>query len=841
MAGQRSHDDLSPICRHAESLAARRKERLSSVHLLLAIAAHPTVAGTLLDAHRLTAARIEASIRGAEEEDESLVRALVKEARDIAARTGGKDASSPHVLLALLGERKCAAHSLIERSGADAGRLRMATLQIAIGATAPPRLAAQTNGPTPSSPAPRSPRATQGHAVAIPVVPKPRSAGSTPPPAHPPSSSRIVVPAARAAAPPPSAARSAVARPSLREAPPRESAASAIRPVKRVDERLVLDSKRFPVLSAFGKNLSLAAARGELAPVIGRSDEVERCLDVLAKRHANNPVLVGPPGVGKSSIIRGVAFATAEAEPATSDDRVVVELTMTALVSGASVRGVLAERFGSIQKELACAERRVILVLEDIHLFFSGAADDEIGAELRGALARGEIPCIGTALPEDHRRVIEQDSTLFRLFTPLVVEELDRDDAILVLSSVAESLSRHHDVLYPDEALASALGWTVRYMPGRALPDKAISVLDLAGARAHRRRATSVSAEVIASVVSELTEVPEERMLETDADRMLALEATLAESVVGHGDMLARIATILRRNAAGIRGKRPIGTFLLLGPTGVGKTETAKAIAAALFSSPDAMTRLDLSEYAEAHSIARMIGAPPGYIGHEAGGQLTESVRRRPYQVVLLDEIEKAHRDVLQGFLQVFDEGRLTDGRGRTVDFSNTVLVMTSNLGASSAVVTQSKGIGFRSADRASSEPRTDHEAVVAAAREALPPELYNRIDEVLVFAALSRDDVQEIARHMLSDLASTLLEGRGIDVVFDDDVPLRLVEKGGYDPELGARPMRRAIAKHVEGPLADLVLRGRLTSGDVARVRVRSGEIVVEAERRRAEPLSVA
>jgi len=294
--------------------------------------------------------------------------------------------------------------------------------------------------------------------------------------------------------------------------------------------------------------------------------------------------------------------------------------------------------------------------------------------------------------------------------------------------------------------------------------------------------------------------------------------------------MLSRIAAVLRRNAAGIRGRRPIGSFLLLGPTGVGKTETAKAIARALFHSESAMTRLDLSEYAEGHSIARLIGAPPGYVGHEAGGQLTEAVRKRPYQVVLLDEIEKAHRDVLEAFLQVLDEGRLTDGRGRTVDFTSTVLVMTSNLGADVAVARPARSIGFRSGGEGEAA-RGDEGAVIAAARAALPPELYNRIDEVMAYAPLSSSDVREIARRLLGSLSRALGGERGVTLDVDDAVHEALVQLGGYDAELGARPMKRAIAKHVEAKLAELLLRGDLDEGDVARVTVdRDGDIVVVA-----------
>jgi ATP-dependent Clp protease ATP-binding subunit ClpC len=329
--------------------------------------------------------------------------------------------------------------------------------------------------------------------------------------------------------------------------------------------------------------------------------------------------------------------------------------------------------------------------------------------------------------------------------------------------------------------------------------------------------------------------VPIERLLETDASRMLRLEQLMAERVVGHGDALSRVARVLRRNASGFRSRRPIGSFLLLGPTGVGKTETAKAIAECLFHSPHATTRLDFSEYAESHAVARLVGAPPGYVGHEAGGQLTEAVRKRPYQVLLLDEIEKAHRDVLEAFLQVLDEGRMTDGRGRTIDFTNVVIVMTSNLGADVAKPTGRSRIGFGAKQAAKEAVHTAYEeALVGAARAALPPELYNRIDEVIAYAPLGRDDVAEVARRMLRELGQDLEAARGVRLDVSEAAISALLASGGYDAELGARPMKRAIARLVEAPIAEMILRGELERGDVALIEAEGERVVVDAVRTR-------
>jgi ATP-dependent Clp protease ATP-binding subunit ClpC len=540
---------------------------------------------------------------------------------------------------------------------------------------------------------------------------------------------------------------------------------------------------------------------------------------------------MGPAGVGKTSVVRGLARRIAEGRDVASlDDRTIVEIEPAALLAGTGVRGSLAERIGSIKNEVRQSGGKVVVFFDEIHTLFGPDAGDEAASELKVALARGELPCIGATTLEEFKKHIEPDAALTRRFTVLEVEEPSPEEAYLAIEGLLPSFERHHATRYDKDSLAAAVTWSVRYVASRALPDKAIAILDLAGARARRRHLGAVTPEQVAEVVSEMAHVPLERLLESDGDRMLRLEALMGERVVGHADALARVAAILRRNASGFRSRRPIGSFLLLGPTGVGKTETAKAIAECLFFSADAMTRLDMSEYAEPHSIARLVGAPPGYVGPDSGGQLTASVRRRPYQVILLDEIEKAHRDVLEGFLQVFDEGRLTDGRGRTIDFTNTVLILTSNLGAEVALPKNERRIGFGGRSREDEARSTYAQAVIAAARAALPPELYNRIDEVLAFAPLTRADVAEVARRMLGALADELMRARGMKLDASEAAIEALLDGGGFEPELGARPMRRAIGRLVEAPIADLILKGEVTRGDVVTLDVEDGQLVVDA-----------
>jgi ATP-dependent Clp protease ATP-binding subunit ClpC len=473
------------------------------------------------------------------------------------------------------------------------------------------------------------------------------------------------------------------------------------------------------------------------------------------------------------------------------------------------------------------ASGRVVLFFDEIHQLFLGEAAEEIASELKLSLARGELPCIGATTLEEFQKAIGHDAALSRRFGLVEVEEPSREDAFLILDALRPRLEQHHRVSYDKEALALGVAWSIRYLPGRALPDKAVSILDLAGARVRRRGKTQVSSEAVAEVVAELSDMPVERLLESDGDRMLRLEEILADRVVGHGTQISRIARILRRNAAGLGSRRPIGSFLLLGPTGVGKTETAKAIAEVLFHCESAMTRLDLSEFSEPHAVARLIGAPPGYVGHEAGGQLTEAVRRRPYQVILLDELEKAHPDVLTTFLGVFDEGRLTDGRGRLVDFTNTVILMTSNLGSEVLGQAAKRRVGFGGAEPAAAADIA--EKIVLSARAALAPELYNRIDEVLVFAPLGRDDVREITRRLLDGMRTALLAQRGVELEYGPELIEYLMDSGGFEPALGARPMKRTIARLLEAPLAERILRGELPRGAVLLAAIADGTLEID------------
>jgi ATP-dependent Clp protease ATP-binding subunit ClpC len=584
-----------------------------------------------------------------------------------------------------------------------------------------------------------------------------------------------------------------------------------------------LDARRFPLLHAIGRNLTLMAANGEIDPVIGRDRDIERLLDVLARRRGNNPLLVGAPGVGKTAVVEGLAIALTrpseygEGRPA----RILLEVAASNLLAGTGVRGALSERIQTLRREMADGAGRVLLFIDEIHGILGGAEGDGLGNELKTALARGDLPMIGATTDAEYRRIFERDAALSRRFTRIEISEPSRSDTLEILRGLLPKYSAHHGVEYDPSSLESAIELSVRYLPLRQLPDKAIALMDQAAARVRRRGERKVDQAAVAQVVSELVQVPVERLLMKDREALLRLEEQLNARVVGQSRAVENIAHALRRSAAGFRGSRPLGTFLFAGPTGVGKTEMAKAISEVLFPGI-AMTRVDMSELTQPHAIARLLGAPPGYIGHDDGGQLTEAVRHRPYQLVLLDEIEKAHMEVLLSLLPLLDEGRLTDGRGRTVDFTNTVIVMTSNLGVDAG---DARGrIGFGDTARGSSG---DHASrVLARVRAALPPELWNRIDEPLCFLPLGESELSKIARRMLEAVSELAYARHGVTLEVDETAIAWLLRSGGFDPQLGARPMRRTVGRFVEAPLARALLAGEFAAGDVVFVCERAAAL---------------
>jgi ATP-dependent Clp protease ATP-binding subunit ClpC len=808
--------DVRALLAQAQRVAQKRGQKPSTGHIVLAMLESPGDGGRLLGAHGARVVALHGVLRDVQSEASNTVDLSLDRARRIAAQSGARKAHPLHLLLATLQNTRSEAARCLDALGVPVDELSR-VLEDSLGMPSPRKAqdgAARVRAEA-LKPLPRTLidwEAQKRSQTAAPTTPVARIARAP----H-------VARAPRGAAPGSEAARSANVRAGESGTPGRVEARAG----RGADsQRFVLDPQRFALLHALGRNLTQLAAEGRIDPVVGRDQEIEQVLDVLARRRANNPILVGPPGVGKTAIAEGLALrlvaAGLEDEAA---PRLLIEVSAGSLVSGTGVRGALSEKLARLRKEVRDSEGRVLLFLDEIHALISGNdGPDDLANELKAALARGELPCLGATTEVEYRRVFERDAALCRRFSRVEVLEPSRDAALSILQGVSLHYERFHGVAYARDALQAAVDLSVRYLPEQHLPDKAIAVLDLSAARVRRRGGDVVDRAAVAAVIGEQAQVPVERLLMRDKERLLTLEARLSERVIGQRASIARIADAVRRGAVGLRGKRPLGVFLLLGPTGVGKTELAKALSDELFER-SGMTRIDMSELGEAHAVARLFGAPPGYVGHEDGGQLTEAVRKRPYQLVLLDEIEKAHPDVLLSLLPLLDEGRLTDGRGRTIDFTNTIIVLTSNLGARESA--KAKVVGFGADD--SGEAADDGaERALRAVRAALPPELWNRMDEVVFLPRLSRADVALIARRMLAFVVEALRREQGVEVEIDDSVIDALIEAGGYDAELGARPMRRVVGRAVESLLASALLEGRMGRGERVRLEGREGRIVL-------------
>ncbi|MFJ8464020.1 ATP-dependent Clp protease ATP-binding subunit [Streptomyces swartbergensis] len=644
-----------------------------------------------------------------------------------------------------------------------------------------------------------------------------------------------------------------------------------------------------PTLDKYGRDLTELARQGRIDPVIGRDEEIEQTVEVLSRRGKNNPVLIGDAGVGKTAIVEGLAQRISEGDvPDVLTGRRVVALDLTGVVAGTRYRGDFEERMNNIVGEIRAHSDQLIIFIDELHTVVGAGAGGGDGSSmdagniLKPALARGELHIVGATTLEEFRR-IEKDAALARRFQPIMVPEPTAADAIEILRGLQDRYEAHHQVRYTDEALVAAVELSDRYLTDRRLPDKAIDLIDQAGARVRLRARTKgtdvramereleqltrdkdqavadeqyeqatqlrdrimdlkqritqaggdheidegqdlvVEAEAIAEVVSRQTGIPVSSLTQEEKDRLLRLEEHLHERVVGQDEAVRVVSDAVLRSRAGLASPdRPIGSFLFLGPTGVGKTELARALAEALFGSEDRMVRLDMSEYQERHTVSRLVGAPPGYVGHEEAGQLTEVVRRHPYSLLLLDEVEKAHPDVFNILLQVLDDGRLTDSQGRTVDFTNTVIVMTSNLG-SEAITRRGGSVGFASGG-ADADEEARREQILRPLREHFRPEFLNRIDEIVVFRQLSTEQLRRIT-DLLLDRTRSLVQSKGISVTFTDRAVEWLAEHG-YQPEYGARPLRRTIQREVDNELSRLLLDGRVAEGGRVTVDVEDGRL---------------
>ena len=591
------------------------------------------------------------------------------------------------------------------------------------------------------------------------------------------------------------------------------------------------------VLDKFGVNLTQMAREGKIDPVVGREQEIERVVQILSRRKKNNPILIGEAGVGKSAIVEGLALRIARGEvPATIAGKRIFSLDVSALVAGTKFRGEFEERMQQLL-DLLRRSRDTIVFIDEIHTIVgAGSTQGSLDTAniLKPALARGELQTIGATTLDEYRTDIESDTALERRFQRVLVEPTTPEQTLGILRRIAPDYERHHRVRYSDEALRACVELTGRYVTGRFFPDKAIDALDEAGSRAHLQRdAATATVEIgeglVRRVVSDMTGIPAERVSEDEASRLRSLRDHLARRVVGQQEAVERIARTIRRSRAGLQDEnRPIGVFLFVGPTGVGKTLLAKEVSKWLFDEHRGLIRIDMSEYAEKHNVARLIGPPPGYVGYGEGGQLTEAVRRQPYAVVLLDEIEKAHPEVFNTLLQLFDEGRLTDGSGRTVDFRNTILIMTSNVG-SREVARKPLRVGYATPSKGAAPDTAPDGEYRRALERVFAPEFLNRIDDIVIFRTLDAGDVVRIIDLELQGLFTRT--GRlGYKIKVTEGAKRRLASMG-YEARYGVRSLRRALAEQVEEPLSTLILDGKLRTGDT---------VVVESDRSRGIRLRV-
>lgn len=602
------------------------------------------------------------------------------------------------------------------------------------------------------------------------------------------------------------------------------------------------EKPKIPTLEKYAINLNEYAKQNKIDPLIGRENELQRIVQILSRRTKNNPILIGDPGVGKTAIIEGLAVKIENKEvPKSLLNKTVYNLEIGGILAGAKYRGEFEERIKKVLDEVIGA-KDIILFIDEMHTIVGAGATGENSMDasniLKPVLSRGDIQVIGATTIDEYRKSIEKDAALERRLQPIIVEEPSKEETIKILKGLKEKYEKHHNVKITDDSIRMAVELSSRYITDRYLPDKAVDIIDESASRIRMKNNKTqkdsmiVTGDIVSEVIGLWTGIPVSKLVKSECDKLLNLEEILHKRIIGQDEAVSNISKAIRRSRAGLKDpKRPIGSFLFLGPTGVGKTELCKAIAETHFGDENQIIRIDMSEYMEKHSVSRLIGSPPGYVGHDDGGQLTERVRRHPYSVVLFDEIEKGHEDVFNILLQILDEGRLTDSKGRTIDFKNTVIIMTSNLGATS--ISKRKTIGFsKNYDEAKMEEENYNDMkdkIILELKNKFRPEFINRIDDITVFHKLSLNNLYDIVKLMIRQLISRL-EQMDINLEIDESV-IKFIAKNGSDLEYGARPLKRAIQKELEDELSEELLSGNINKGDYITAKIINNKVVFESK----------
>jgi ATP-dependent Clp protease ATP-binding subunit ClpC len=834
--------DFSRALSEARAIADGVGQQLNTAHLLLALFTVPNPAEVLLHERRVDEDTFLELLREGGHEPSGCVRSVLDQAEQTALRCDARQTNTLHLLVGFLRVRESLAFWLLDRAVDELPQFRNQVMSFVTGVL-PRRLlqplqdAKATQRQIPGVRPDRPRAADPNDDWVVPkrtwIDPTPVEGGNLPKKTRPlpaPEDSFVDEPSDWPEEPEPRASEPrARSEGSADKSDQKHFHITRYPTLPPTDYDL--DPERFAWLTSLGRNLTSLAAHGELDPVIGRSSELEQIIDVLGKRRANNPCLVGEPGVGKTAIAEGLAVKLVAGDPDVAPlfGKVLIELDMGRITAGTALRGSFSERMQGLKKDVERAHGKVIVFIDEIHTLMgagsSGESPQDAANELKASLSRGAFPCIGSTTFDEYKKYIEADPALERRFVKLLIEEPDDEACIDILQGAAPLYEAHHDVTVTEDGVSAAVQLASRFIHEKKLPGKAVDLLDLAMSRARRAGKDRIGRRDVAVVCSDVAKVPLERIELDDAARFLQIESFLKEKVVGHAEVIDRVGESIRRNYAGFVSHRPMGSFLFLGPTGVGKTELAKSMADFLFGSEDSLIRLDMSEYGESHTAARLVGAPPGYVGHNDGGQLTEAIRRRPHQLVLLDEIEKAHPDVLPLLLQILDEGRLTDSKGRTVTFRHACVVMTSNLGAKLFDKKKSRKVGFAAADDGGGA--VDEGAVLEAARGHFAPELWGRIEDKLVFSPLQRDQVERIAELLLAQSSRNLETTRNITLAWDESVLSLLADDADKLGEGGARYLRRAVQRLVESPLSEAILRKEVREGDRVHLRNDDGRIL--------------